>query len=304
MPQLPKVKRVGCMGCGCALPVFIGIIVLLIVGFLAGPIGQKLVGLKMPSWMIVQQPTVSLPPEPVFQIGSFAITNSVITGWLTIIVLVVLAYFATRHLKIIPGRFQAAIEFVTDYIYTFCREVAGEKNGRRFFPWVMTIFIFVITNAILALLPFWGSLTIVNSEGVAVPLLRGANTDANLPLALALISFVMVGYFGIKEHKLSFIGQYIRLGALRHGPKGIIDVFVGILELLSVFIRILSFTFRLFGNMTAGEILILMIMFLVPWIAAIPFYGLELLVGYIQALIFAGLTLVFLTLAVAHHEAE
>ena len=223
---------------------------------------------------------------------------------MTIIVLVVLALVATRRLKIIPGRFQAAVEFVTDYIYTFCKEVAGEKNGRRFFPWVMTIFIFVITNAILAQLPFWNSLTIVNAQGTAVPLLRNPNTDANLPLALALISFVVVGYFGIKEHRLRFIGQYVRLGALRHGPKAFIDIFVGMLELLSVFMRIVSFTFRLFGNMTAGEILVLMIMFLVPWIASIPFYCLELFLGYIQALIFAGLTLVFLTVAVGHHEVE
>ena len=85
---------------------------------------------------------------------------------------------------------------------------------------------------------------------------------------------------------------------------GIIDIFVGVLELLSVFIRIISFTFRLFGNMTAGEILIFMVTFLVVWVAPIPFYGLELLVGFIQALIFAGLTLVFLTVATAHHESE
>ena len=84
---------------------------------------------------------------------------------------------------------------------------------------------------------------------------------------------------------------------------GAINIFIGILELLSQFIRIVSFTFRLFGNMTAGEILLLVALFLVPWLLALPFYGLELLVGFIQALIFAGLTLIFLTVAVtAHHE--
>ena len=85
---------------------------------------------------------------------------------------------------------------------------------------------------------------------------------------------------------------------------GVIGVFVGLLELLSEFIRIISFTFRLFGNMTAGEILLLIAMFLIPWIFALPFYGLELLVGFVQALIFGGLTLVFLTVAVSHGEAE
>ena len=83
---------------------------------------------------------------------------------------------------------------------------------------------------------------------------------------------------------------------------GIIDIFVGFLELLSEFIHVISFTFRLFGNMTAGEILLLVAAFLVPFVFALPFYGLELLIGFIQALIFSGLTLIFLTLAVAHHD--
>ena len=86
--------------------------------------------------------------------------------------------------------------------------------------------------------------------------------------------------------------------------NGVIDIFVGVLETLSEFIRIVSFTFRLFGNMTAGEILLLIVAFLVPWILALPFYGLELLVGFVQALIFGGLTLVFATIAVTHHAVE
>jgi F-type H+-transporting ATPase subunit a len=86
--------------------------------------------------------------------------------------------------------------------------------------------------------------------------------------------------------------------------SGAIDIFVGLLELLSMFIRIISFTFRLFGNMTAGEILLLIAAFLVPWVLALPFYGLELLVGFVQALIFSGLTLVFVTMAVTPHEGE
>ena len=85
---------------------------------------------------------------------------------------------------------------------------------------------------------------------------------------------------------------------------GGVDLFVGILELISEFIRVVSFTFRLFGNMLGGEILIMMMLFLMPWLLAIPFYGLELLVGGIQALIFAGLTLVFATMAVTAHEEE
>ena len=103
------------------------------------------------------------------------------------------------------------------------------------------------------------------------------------------------------------VGQIFR-GRLKAGLTGLfsgfIDIFVGVLETLSEFIRIISFTFRLFGNMTAGEILLLIAAFLIPWVFALPFYGLELLVGFVQALIFGGLTLVFLTLATTHHGAE
>ncbi len=306
---MPKGKKAGCLGCGCALPVFIILIVVvvggLIIGLMAGPIGKGLFGdLGLPEWFNVPRPHPELPAEPVFHLFGAPITNAVITGWLSVIVLVVLSLIVTRRIKLIPGRLQSAMESVMAYLLNFCTEVAGEKNGRRFFPLVATIFLFVITNAWTSLIPGWGTILISVGGEEPVHLLRGANTDINLPLALAMVSFVMVGYYGIKEHKLKFVEEYIRFRALRKGPMGIIDVFVGFLELLSVFIRILSFTFRLFGNMTAGEILILMIMFLVPWVAAVPFYGLELLVGYIQALIFAGLTLVFLTVATAHHEAE
>jgi F-type H+-transporting ATPase subunit a len=151
-------------------------------------------------------------------------------------------------------------------------------------------------------------------------LLRGANTDINLPLALALVSFVFVEYFGLRSHGLRYLGKFINVGQFfrsmgqlfrgrfKAGLSGLfsgaVNIFVGILETLSELIRIVSFTFRLFGNMTAGEILLLIVAFLVPWVLALPFYGLELLVGFVQALIFAGLTLVFVTIAVTPHEAE
>jgi F-type H+-transporting ATPase subunit a len=186
---------------------------------------------------------------------------------------------------------------------------------------VATIFLFVITNAWLSLLPGFGSILITTAEGEAVHLLRGANTDINLPLALALVSFFFVEYWGISSlgglrylKKFVNVGQFFQgigqllRGRLRAGLTGMfngaINIFVGVLETLSELIRIVSFTFRLFGNMTAGEILLLIVAFLVPWVLVLPFYGLELLVGFVQALIFGGLTLVFATIAVTHHEAE
>ena len=134
-------------------------------------------------------------------------------------------------------------------------------------------------------------------------LIRPAGTDVNMPLALALVSFVFVEYWGIRVLGLGYFKKFFAFGnLLRLRPSGLIDAFVGLLEFISELVRIVSFTFRLFGNMTAGEILVVMITFLVPFVANVFVFGLELLVGLIQAVIFAGLTLVFLSLAVHHGE--
>ncbi len=314
---------------GLPLPVLVGILVLLlalfIISFIGGALGSSFFGdLGLPSWISVPRPHPELPAEPLFYLFSnhnIPITNSVFTAWLSIIVLVGFSYAVTHRVKLIPGRLQTLLESALGGLLNFCQSVAGEKNGRRFFPIITTIFLFVIVNAWLSLLPGFGSITITNSEGEIVHLLRGANTDVNLPLALALISFVFIEYWGIRSlgglrymKKFVNVGQFFRsLGQLARGKlrtgfsglfSGFIEIFVGGLEALSEFIRIISFTFRLFGNMTAGEILLLIVAFLVPWVLALPFYGLELLVGFVQALIFAGLTLVFATIAVTPHAEE
>ena len=222
-------------------------------------------------------------------------------------------------MKLIPGRLQAAFEFLLGWLYDLCCSVAGEKNGRKFFPVVATIFLFVGFNAWLALLPGFGSITVLAAEG-EVHLLRPANTDINMPLALALVSFVFVEFFGLRTLGIRYLSKFFNVKELRQGMRqmfkgrfkaglsglftGAMNVFTGLLEGLSEFIRIISLTFRLFGNMTAGEILLLVAAFLVPYLFAIPFYGLELLIGFIQAIIFSGLTLIFLTLAVTPHEVE
>jgi len=310
---------------GCSFPVIVGVllvfVVLFVVGFAIGPLGRSMLGdLGLPSWLTVPQPEPKLPAEVVFHLFGFPITNSIIAAWLTIIFLVGFSYAVTRRMKLIPSRLQSLFESFLGWLYNFCQSVAGEKNGRRFFPVVATIFLFVALNAWLSLLPGFGSITVGTAEG-EVPLLRSANTDINMPLALALISFVFVEFFGIRRGGgIRYLGKFVNVGQfsrsagqlfrgrLRAGLSGLItgvvNIFVGFLEALSELVRIVSFTFRLFGNMTAGEILLLMTMFLIPWIFALPFYGLELLVGFVQALIFGGLTLVFLTVAVSPHREE
>jgi F-type H+-transporting ATPase subunit a len=296
------------------------LLALFVVGFAAGPLGKSMLGdLGLPSWLSVPRPDPKLPAEVVFHIFGFPITNSIVAAWITIIFLVGFSYVVTRRMKLIPGRLQAAFEFLIGWLYDLCCSVAGEKNGRRFFPVVTTIFLFVGFNAWLALLPGFGSITIHTINGEA-ELFRAANTDINMPLALALTSFVFVEFFGLRSLGIRYLSKFLNFGAFISGVKlvfkgkvkdsifglftGVITIFTGLLEGLSEFIRIVSLTFRLFGNMTAGEILLLVAAFLIPWLFALPFYGLELLIGFIQAIIFGGLTLIFLTLAVQSHEEE
>jgi len=314
--------RKGCLG--CSFPLIIGIVVVLLVlflvGFASGPVGSKMFpGLELPSWLSVSEPHPELPAEVVFHIFDFPITNSIVGAWVTIVFLVGFSYIVTRRVRLIPRRWQALLEFGLGALLSFCQTVAGEVNGRRFFPVVATIFLFVAFNSWLSLFPGFGSITIHTAHGEA-HLLRGANTDINMPLALALASFIFVWYFGLRLQGIRYLGQFVNMGQFFSGLRqlirgkllpglngmftGVINMFIGFIELLSVFIRIMSFTFRLFGNMTAGEILLLMAIFLIPFLFAIPFYALELLVGFVQALIFGGLTLIFLTVAATSHEAH
>ncbi|HEX79237.1 MAG TPA: F0F1 ATP synthase subunit A [Dehalococcoidia bacterium] len=312
----------GCLG--FSLPVTIGIVVLIIalltVGFILGPLGQKFLGdIGLPEWMKVTTPHPELPAETVFHVLGIKVTNSMIATWVTIVFLIGLSYVVTRRMKLIPGRLQATFEFIVGWLYDLCCSVAGEQNGRRFFPIVATIFLFVALNAWLGLLPGYGSITVHTAEG-EVHLLRAANTDINTPLAIALVSFIFVEATALRRLGARYMKKFINVtdfwrslrqifsGKVKSGLSGLftgaINIFIGFLEGVSEFIRIISLTFRLFGNMTAGEILLMVVAFLIPWVFAVPFYGLELLIGFIQALIFAGLTLIYVTVAVTPHEEE
>lgn len=298
-----------------------------------------IIGVGAILFRIPHAPAVSLPPEAVASVGGdlvkegeyvkelneqggFPITNTMITAWITIIVLALLSYFGTRKMKLVPRGLQNVLEAAIEAMINFVNSVSGEEKGRKFFPMFATIFLFVFANAWLALIPGFGSIGFwVHEAGetapVLVPLFRGANTDVNVPLAIALVSFVFVEYWGLRTLGIRYLKKFANVSTLGksfvlilRGKKagfgmfmnGFIEAFVGFVEGLSELIRILSFTFRLFGNMTAGEILLGSMMFLIPWLVALPFYGLELFVGFVQALIFSGLTLVFVTMATTSHD--
>ncbi|OGO02927.1 MAG: hypothetical protein A2Y59_02780 [Chloroflexi bacterium RBG_13_52_14] len=312
------------------------LIALVLVGGLFFPVPQPEVHLSANYGVDVGDRHI---PDPFYKLGPIYITNTLIAAWMGILVLIGLFYFATRKMRLVPKGLQNFAETIIEALLNLMEGIAGKENGRKFFAIVATIFLYVLINAWMGLLPFFNVIGEVQQGTsdtlfyklfgmgqyigpiVTLPLFRAANTDVNLPLMLALVSFVSVEYWGITSLGLRhYVSKFLRLGGVLKGLKqlikgrvkealsailfGIIDAFVGGIELLSEFIRIISFTFRLFGNMTAGEILLLVIAFIVPWMFPVIFYGLETFFGVIQAFIFAILTLVFATMAVAAHQSE
>ena len=239
---------------------------------------------------------ISLSAEKIINIFGFPLTNTLLTSWLVVILLIVLARLVGRKMAMVPSGVQNAAEFVIDGLLGFMTTIAGErKTAEKFFPIVATIFIFVLTANWAGILPGVGSIGFYEPGGLFVPFFRSVNADLNMTLALALIAVTLSHFFGI-----------IGLGALKHigkffNFKNPIEFFVGLLEFISEFAKIVSFSFRLFGNIFAGEVLLVIITFLVPVLAPVPFYGLELFVGFVQAQIFTVLTMMFLVVATKHH---
>ena len=245
------------------------------------------------------------PHSTPLEVTEFAITNTMLSAWLATIVLILLFGLGARKRSMVPGRLQTVVEVLFEGVLSFASGVLGPAMARKVFPVVATIFFFVLFNAWLGLLPFYQFLGFVDSHGeIRAHLLRPAGTDLNMPLALALVSFVFVEYLGFRAHGFGYLKKFFAFGSIfKKGPmQGLIDVFVGMLELLSECVRIVAFSFRLFGNMTAGEILVVMVTFLFPLVFLNAVYALELLVGLIQGVIFAGLTLVFISVATSHQE--
>jgi F-type H+-transporting ATPase subunit a len=192
---------------------------------------------------------------------------------------------------------------VIEFLYNTVDNVFGDKKiTKKYFPLVATFFLFILFNNWLGTLPGVGSIginEIHEGEKIFVPLLRPGNADLNHTLALAVVSVIAIQFFGITAIGLfKYSGKFLNL---KGGPIGF---FVGLLEMIGEVAKILSFSFRLFGNIFAGEVLLTVIMTILPYIAPIPFTLLELFVGLIQALVFTMLTLVFIKIATTDHEAH
>ncbi|MDD4628413.1 MAG: F0F1 ATP synthase subunit A [Candidatus Peribacteraceae bacterium] len=246
--------------------------------------------------------TPTLASETIAHIGAFEVRNTLIMAWLAMLVIFAVAFFARRtKYKEIPGRFQSFLELIVEGLFNFFQSVIGDKKQTRtFFPLIATIFIFLMLANWMGILPGVGSITIAEEhagEILNLPIFRSMNADVNMTLAIAVISVVMTQLFGIAA-----LGVMPYAGKFFVAPwRDPIGAFVGILELIAEMAKVISFTFRLFGNIFAGEVLLVVISFLMPYMAPIPFLGLELFVGFIQALVFSLLTAVFLKMAVTAH---
>jgi len=238
---------------------------------------------------------ISLKAQELFNIGGFHLTNSFLLTLVVCGVLIIFSLVLRSKIKLVPGKLQGAVEMGFEGLLGLMESTLGSmKKAEQYFPLVATIFIFVLTSNLLGLLPGVGSIKL-ESGHLEVPLFRSPAADLNFTLAFAVISVIVTNIIGMMAiGSFAHIGKYINF-------KGPIDFFIGILELISEFAKIISLSFRLFGNVFAGEVLLTIISFLAPYIIPLPFMFLELFVGMIQAFIFAMITLVSISLHTATH---
>jgi F-type H+-transporting ATPase subunit a len=261
---------------------------------------------------------IPVAAEPIFEIGHFSVTNAYINSTIVTLGLVVFAFLFSRSIKRIPGRLQIAVESLFEFLLGYFDQVTGSREkSRRFMPLVATLFIFILLSNWLGLLPGTGSIGrwgMMHGELEFIPVLRPANSDLNLTLAMALTSVITSHVIGMVT--LGFFAhwnKFIQLGGIfkalkSFSPMGILTALVqfavGLLELVSEAAKVLSLSLRLFGNIFAGEVLITVISSLVSFFVPLPFMGLELIVGLIQATVFAMLTLVYLTTMSVSHDSH
>lgn len=248
---------------------------------------------------------VPLAAEPIFHVGPLGITNAMLFGLITAVVVVVLFILAARHSRVKPvSRFAFSIETGVDLLLNATAENFGgdRKKAAKHLPLVITLFTFILISNLSGLLPGMGTITATTSEGT-IPLLRPFTTDLNGTLALAVLTIGLVQFHAIKE-----LGV---LGHLKHyftnKPWNPMNLFIGLIEVLGEFIRIVTLSMRLFGVIYAGEVLLHVIGELAGnfgWAATIPVYFMEIFFSVIQAYIFVMLTTAYLGMATAHHDEQ
>jgi F-type H+-transporting ATPase subunit a len=257
---------------------------------------------------------VPLKPQTLVQIGGFGVTNSMLVTWIVAAGIIICSQVATRHVKAIPSGIQNFWEWLVEGLYNFLENIIGRELVRKGFWFYATIFIFILFVNWFGLVPGigtigWGHYDPSGNFHVDRPLLRGGNADLNMTTAMSAVFFVMWFIWAIQANG---VGGFLKE---LFGPKGettgiirilmiVIFFAVGWLEVISILFRPIALSFRLFGNIYAGESILEAMSTMVPWLSPIlpiPFYFLEVLVGFVQALVFMLLTAVF-TMLIAEHQ--
>lgn len=249
----------------------------------------------------------TLNAEPVFELAGWPITNAIIGTWIGMALLLVVLFVATRRMQLVPGGLQNFFEVIVEQFRTLVMQVLeDEKKTKRFLPLVVAIFLFVLFINWVGLLPGFGTVG-YREHGELVPYLRAGSSDLNLTLALAGVSFIVAQVVGVLVvGTFKYAGKFINLAPLFKRPFKLknLALFVpmfllGLIELISELAKLVSLSFRLFGNIYAGEVLLVVFGTLLPVFLPLsgPFYVLEVFVGLIQAFVFAMLTIVFIKIA-------
>ncbi len=239
---------------------------------------------------------IFLGAEKVFELYGFPITNTYLLTLAMLLVVLSGAFLLRQKLALVPGGGQNLVEAAVENFLGFMEPVFGSRHtAEKYFPFIATIFSFVLFSNWFGILPGVGSIGFYGSGHTFIPLLRSPASDLNFTLALAAVTVIATHVFGIRA-----------LGAKMHVSRFLnfgnpIAFFVGILEFISEIAKIISFSFRLFGNVFAGEVLLIVVAFLSPYLAPLPFLFLEIFVGFIQAFVFAMLATVFTAISIAGH---
>lgn len=260
---------------------------------------------------------ITLFAEPVFHLGSLTVTNALFTSWFVVIIIIILSFFLRRGLKTVPGKLQNVFELVVEEGLKLCDQVTNSRAlSVKIFPIAISVFFFILINNWFGILPLGGFGLIEEGEhGLAyIPYIRGGTADINTTIALAVMAVVGANIFGVFSIGIwKTFNKYVNLKVLggiftkiRHEPTIIIvapiTFFVGLIEIVGEFAKVASLSFRLFGNVFAGEVLLASMAALVAYAVPIPFLFLELLVGVIQALIFSILLVVYFTIGATDHD--
>ena len=239
---------------------------------------------------------VAISAEKLGEFFGIPITNTLITSWVVIAILVIIAFVVRARLKMIPSKFQTLMETMVEFVYDYVAETLESKDmARKFLPLLLTIFLFVFVGNMIHFLPGIGSLEYNHED-----LLRAPNTDLTVPLVLALVSFFVIEVTGILA-----IGFWKYSSKFIQNPlKNPIGFAVGFIELIGELVRVISLSFRLFGNILAGEIIITVAIYFAPYLLPVPLMMFEIFIGFLQAAIFALLTLFFIKLAIQQPHGE